>query len=108
MFTGPGPGQHTRPASYLHHPPSLSITPIFFPKNLDLSEDQLEPVDLSLKREVATVTTSETLLKATGLAAVLEKLPLVGKGCGEGVEQYRKEHRCDYSDCLKVTSMLEL
>merc|ERR1712243_438136 len=38
-----------------------------------------------------------------GLAAVLEKLPLVTNyGGGKGEPRHRREHRCEYPGCMKV------
>jgi len=64
-----------------------------------LQEAQLEPVDLSVKSREG----REEGQVRPGLAAVLEKLPLV-TNCdgGRGEPRHRREHRCEYPGCMKV------
>merc|ERR1712126_716094 len=66
--------------------------------SLLIADTQLEPVDLSVKfREVR-----EEVQDRPGLAAVLEKLPLVTNyGGGKGEPRHRREHRCEYPGCMK-------
>ena len=75
------------------------------PRNLPDS-DQLEPVDLSLKRRPSMSVEVEMVtprVAPVGLAAVLEKLPLASLAHCEATERHRREHRCEYPGCMKVT-----
>merc|ERR1712112_763904 len=63
------------------------------------TDTQLEPVDLSVKSREG----REEVQDRPGLAAVLEKLPLVTNyGGGKGEPRHRREHRCEYPGCMKV------
>ena len=95
MFPGRAAPPHRLPPR-----PSLSITPIFLPKHL--SEDQLEPVDLSLKAPPRPEMVTPAAVAAVGLAAVLEKLPLVVRCEMAEQNNNRREHRCEYPGCAKV------
>jgi len=123
MYTTPRPA----PPPRLPPRPSLSITPIFLPKNIADTDhlepigskwsqlvprslpdsDQLEPVDLSVKRRPSMSVTEVEMVtprvgQSVGLAAVLEKLPLASLAHCEATERHRREHRCEYPGCMKV------
>jgi len=67
--------------------------------SLVIAETQLEPVDLSVKSREG----REEVQDRPGLAAVLEKLPLVTNcGGGRAEPRHRREHRCEYPGCMKV------